>query len=109
MERLVRGDVVVLSYPFSDFSESKRRPALVIASPEGDDIILCQITSSRYDKYAISLEEKDFKQGSLKQNSFVRPNKLFTADSKIIKYKVGNLKKERIDEAINKIVDILRT
>jgi len=41
----VKGDVVVVPFPFSDLTQSKRRPALVLASPRGDDIILCQITN----------------------------------------------------------------
>jgi mRNA interferase MazF len=31
MERPVKGDVVVIPFPFSDLSASKRRPALVVA------------------------------------------------------------------------------
>jgi mRNA interferase MazF len=55
MEKLVKGDVVVVPFPFSDLSQSKRRPALVIASLEGDDAILCQITSKTVkDTYAPS-------------------------------------------------------
>ena len=45
MARFVEGDVVVIPFPFSDLSQSKRRPALVIASLQGDDAILCQLTS----------------------------------------------------------------
>ena len=45
MGKFVKGDIVVLSYPFSDFSGAKRRPTLVIADLDGDDVILCQITS----------------------------------------------------------------
>jgi len=45
MERFVKGDVVVVPFPFSDLTRAKRRPALVIAELEGDDLILCQITS----------------------------------------------------------------
>ena len=41
MEELVKGDVVVLPFPFSDLSASKKRPALVVATLRGDDIILC--------------------------------------------------------------------
>ena len=54
MGRFVKGDVVVVPYPFSDFSAVKRRPALVIAELTGDDVILSQITSHRVgDAYAI--------------------------------------------------------
>jgi len=45
--RFVKGDVVVVLFPFSDLSQNKRRPALVLAELEGDDLILCQITSQK--------------------------------------------------------------
>jgi len=45
MAKFVKGDVVIVPFPFSDLSQSKRRPALVIAGLDGDDLILCQITS----------------------------------------------------------------
>lgn len=45
MARFVKGDVVVVPFPFSDLTSAKRRPALILAELEGDDRILCQITS----------------------------------------------------------------
>ncbi len=87
MARFVKGDVVVVPFPFSDLSQSKRRPALIIASLEGEDAILCQITSKIIkDSNAISIESTDFTSGSLRQESNVRPNRLFTADNHIILY-----------------------
>ncbi len=52
MERFVKGDVVVVPFPFSDLNRAKRRPALVIAELEGDDLILCQITSQSMPKFS---------------------------------------------------------
>src|SRR3989338_1020839 len=99
MERFVKGDVVVLSFPFSDMSTSKRRPALIIASMSGDDVILCQITSeSRHDGYSIALSNSDFRQGGLKIKSIIRPNRLFTADKSIILYKAGSIKSNKMKE-----------
>ncbi len=58
MAKFVKGDIVVVPFPFSDLTLSKRRPALVIAPLEGDDIILCQITSQTVkDKYSLSLDD----------------------------------------------------
>ena len=37
MEKFVKGDVVVVPIPFSDLTEAKRRPALVLAELDGDD------------------------------------------------------------------------
>ncbi|MDP3030414.1 MAG: type II toxin-antitoxin system PemK/MazF family toxin [Deltaproteobacteria bacterium] len=109
MAKFIKGDVVVVPFPFSDLTQSKRRPALVVSKIEGDDLILCQITSqSVKDSYAISLDDKDFETGSLKQTSNVRPNRIFTADSHIVLYKVGNLKIEKLNELIEKVVEIIR-
>ena len=92
MEKLVKGNVVVLIFPFSDLSSTKKRPALIVATLEGEDIICCQITSkTRLDQYALVAEDKDFKEGSLNQISQIRPNKLFTADTSIIKSTAGGL------------------
>ena len=40
MGKFVKGDVVVLPFPFSDLSSAKRRSALVVAIASADDIIL---------------------------------------------------------------------
>ena len=107
MERFVRGDIVILPFPFSDLSISKNRPALVAATLKGDDLILCQITSqSRDDKDAIILKQEDFQHGKLNVDSFIRPSRLFTADSSIIQYKVGKLNSSKIKEVERKICEI---
>ena len=55
MAKFIKGDVVVIPFPFSDLTQTKRRPALVISVLEGDDIILCQITSRTIrDNYMLS-------------------------------------------------------
>ncbi len=37
MAKFVKGDIVVIPFPFSDLSQAKRRPSLVIVSLEGND------------------------------------------------------------------------
>ncbi|MEK6657626.1 MAG: type II toxin-antitoxin system PemK/MazF family toxin [Nitrospirota bacterium] len=109
MAKFVKGDVVVVPFPFSDLTQSKRRPAIVISALDGDDLILCQITSqSIKDNYAILLNDKDFEAGSLKQSSNVRPNRIFTADSHIVLYRIGNLKQDKLNKIIERIVEIIR-
>ncbi|HID19466.1 MAG TPA: type II toxin-antitoxin system PemK/MazF family toxin [Methanophagales archaeon] len=109
MERFVKGNVVVLPFPFSDLTKAKRRPALIIAVLEGNDLILCQITSqSIRDRYAVSIDDDEFETGTLRQRSNVRPNRIFTADRHIILYRVGHLKPEKVDQIIDRIIDILR-
>jgi mRNA interferase MazF len=108
MAKFVKGDIVVIPFPFSDLSQSKRRPALVLSVLQGNDIILCQMTSQKVkDNYAIPVDQNDFASGSLNQESNVRPNRLFTADNQIILYRIGSIKKIKLDQVINKIVEII--
>ncbi len=109
MEKPVKGEVVVLPFPFSDLSTSKRRPALVVATLTGDDVILCQITSeAREDNYSIHLAKQHFENGNLDSESRIRPNRIFTADKSIISYKIGNLKKSKIKEVEDELISIFK-
>jgi mRNA interferase MazF len=93
MGTLAAGQIVLVRFPFSDLSDSKWRPALVLAEAGRGDWILCQITSKAYgDPRAISLSDDDFSTGSLNQASFVRPAKLFTAHVSLIANVVTELK-----------------
>ncbi len=87
------GDVVACAFPFSDLSDQKMRPAFVLAVAEYGDVILCQITSRSYSSNtAIRIRGEDFSMGILPIDSYVRPDKIFTADQSIIKKKLGCLK-----------------
>lgn len=110
MGRFVKGDVVVAPFPFSDLTAAKKRPALVIAALTGDDVLLCQITSKAVsDSYAIAITGADFESGGLRQDSNIRPNRLFTADANIILYRAGVLSAERMQEVVEKIIQIVRS
>lgn len=109
MAKFVKGDVVVIPFPFSDLSQSKRRPALVIATLEGNDAILCQITSKNInDIYAITIDDSDFVSGNLRQAGNIRPNRLFTADTHIILYRVGSIKRDKLIQVVGKVIDIIK-
>jgi len=107
MGRFIKGDVVVLPFPFSDLTGNKKRPALVVANLSGDDVIVCLITSQNAkDGYSISLSNSDFASGNLKQNSNIRPNRLFTADSNIVLYRIGTLDKVKTEQVTEKVLEI---
>jgi len=105
MGKFVKGDVVVIPFPFSDLSASKKRPALVLVGLKGDDLILCQITSQGVkDDNAITIELSDIEGGTLNTVSNARPNKLFTADESIVAYKVGSLNVPKMSAVTKAVV-----
>ena len=107
MERFVKGEVVVLPFPYTDLSSIKKRPALIIATLKGENVILTQITTvKREDEDLISLTKKDFETGFLKQDSFIMPSIIFTVESSTIVYKTGRVKKEKIKEVEKKLCEI---
>ncbi len=104
MERFIAGDIVVVPFPFTDLSNSRRRPALVLANLEGDDIVICEITSiMRKDSYVVSLENKDLESGKLKINSIIRPNRIVTIHKNKIHYKFGKVKDSKLQEVLMKL------
>lgn len=107
MEKFVKGDVVVLPFPYTNFSQMKKRPALVIANLKGQNVILAQITTNhRNDEDLISLKENDFLKESLNTNSFIMTSILFTTNSSIIFYKAGKLKPQKTKEVQKKLIEI---
>ena len=109
MERFVRGDIIVIPFPFSDLSNFKRRPALVLTDLDGEDIIILQMTSkNRNKKYSIKISESDFKKGLLNIDSFVRCDRLYTLDKNIILKKIGNEKTEKYNKVLDKVISILK-
>ena len=91
------GSVVTVRFPFFDLTDSKLRPAVVLADAGRHDWILCQLTSNSYsDPIAVQLEEENFASGSLQRTSYARPGKLFTANETLIVselfLKLANLK-----------------
>lgn len=104
MERFVAGDIIVIPFPFTDLSNSRRRPALVLANLEGDDIVICEITSiMRKDSYVVFLENKELESGKLKTRSIIRPNRMLTIHKSKINYKFGKIRDSKLKEVLEKI------
>jgi mRNA interferase MazF len=103
------GTVVLVPFPFSDLSQAKLRPAIVLADVGRDDWILCQITSNPYgDSRAVPLASDDFASGSLHLASYARPGKLFTAHQRLMVSSVGQLKTLPFQNIIDTVIHILR-
>jgi len=108
MGKFVKGDIVIIPFPFTDLSGNKKRPAFVVSDLSGDDIIVCQITSkSKFDSFALPLCTDDFVSGGLPVDSYIRPNKIFTADKNIILSVAGHLGEKTTQNTINSIISII--
>ncbi len=102
-------EVVLVPFPFSDLSQSKLRPAVVLAGAGRGDWILCQITSNAYaDPMAIELLDTHFASGSLRRVSYARPGKLFTAHQRLVVLRVARLRDDRFDELRGAVISLIK-
>lgn len=107
-----KGDVVFVRFPFSDLSDSKMRPALLIWEPSAGpdpDYLLMQITSAAASKYdhAVPVTVADFAEGGLPKPSVIRPNKLFTSNGSIISQTIGSVTDSFLKQAIDSLKALL--
>ena len=110
MGLLAAGQVVIVHFPFSDLSQSKLRPAVVLAEAGRGDWLLGQITSKSYgDPHAIQIAAADFAQGSLRATSFARPGKLFTAHTSLIAGQIGELQRAKFSVVCDSVVRLIQS
>ena len=103
------GTVVLVPFPFSDLSEFRLRPAVVLADAGRGDLVLCQVTSNRFsDARAVEITQADFAEGSLPRASYARPGKLFTANAALAVRRVGVLASSSTDRLVDAVVRLLR-
>ena len=104
--KLVQGDVVLVPFPYSDLTQTKRRPAVVISrnkfNKKSSDVILAAASSNASRKVLAGVKilstAKDFSQTGLKQSSVICCSKIFTADKAYIDRKLGNLPQDLLEQ-----------
>lgn len=104
--RYKRGDIVLVSFPFTDLSAAKKRPALVV-SPDSfnarqDDLVLAAVTSHLTDDpHGIRLQQTDCRDGTLPRPSMVRATKIFTIQSTLILKKICRVRGAKVQAVLD--------
>jgi len=60
------------------------------------------------DRYAVSIADMDFTEGTLRKPSNIRPNRLFSASTSLILYRAGRLNGQTVTSVIDRIIEILQ-
>lgn len=109
METFTKKDVVIFAFPYTNLTQRKIRPCLVLSSEMNQDILLCQITSQKIkkDEFSIALKNSETLEGSLEIDSYIRCNMIFTADKKQIIKKICKINSKKYFEVISTISKII--
>ena len=105
MRKYHPGEVILLEYPYSDFKETKRRPALVLLDSGDEDIVIARLTS-RPHSGPFDVQVDDWKQAGLMTPSVVRIDKLLTVAKLLIEQRIGTMSDEdwrKIAHAIQRL------
>ena len=105
---LKKYEIILVEFPFSNLKVSKLRPALVIKPLEGENSILCQITTKNRGilKYEVFLDRKSCK-GKIRFNSNIYLDMLFTLHNSLIIRKIGYIKDKRVIEEIREKIKLM--
>jgi len=98
--RYAFGDIVIVDFPFSDLSRSKRRPALVLAHDLEDDVVLARITSKPRESETDATMQ-DWAASKLLFPSTICLAKLATLSATLVERKSGELTARDRTSAVN--------
>ncbi len=108
MARFVKGDGVVVPFPYTNLSAVKNRPALVIATLPGPDGLLCMITSQPApDADFVAVTANDINP-PINRNSIIRPSRLFTMDAALVIKRAGTLDSTKLAQVTAMLTAILQ-
>lgn len=99
-------DIVLISIPFTDLSERKIRPALVLVKIK-DDLLCCFISSNLNTETKHDVVVKKNKKNNLKVDSVIKCGKLFTLHQSLVEWKIGKLSERDYQIVANKLMKLI--
>lgn len=94
---MMKGDIVLIPFPFTDLSQSKLRPAIVLwIDSSGRDVTVCFISSQRVDnltdhEFLLDCADPEFLSNGLKVSSKVRVTRIATIECQLVTRRLGRL------------------
>ncbi len=94
MKALERHSLVLVPFPFTDRATQKRRPAVVLSSPDfqraSGHVLLAMVTSAKQSAWPLDWMIQNHQDAGLPQPCLVR-FKVFTLDERLILKTLGHL------------------
>ncbi|MFT4344067.1 MAG: type II toxin-antitoxin system PemK/MazF family toxin [Candidatus Woesearchaeota archaeon] len=87
-------EIHLVPFPFSDLSQTKVRPVLVVSKDSfnaiSSDVIVCAITSQKIPR-TILLAKNHLEQGKLFSDSYIKPASLFKIEKELLFKQIGRV------------------
>ncbi len=111
---LSKGDIVLVPFPFTDLSQNKLRPSVVLSVDNiRNDITVCFISSQNVDIIAqdellLDSSDSEFLGTGLKVVSKVRVSRIVTLETNLITRGLGKLGKNQIQKLNSCLKKVLK-
>jgi mRNA interferase MazF len=105
-----KGAVVLVPFPFTDLSDSKVRPAVIVSKAKvGSDVVVLFITSRSNLKAKHTVSVVADEQNGIKTDSKIVCSKIATLEAKIILGELGHISttvQKKIDSELKKVLGL---
>lgn len=105
-----RGDIILITFPFSDLTSSKVRPVLVLSpqNPSERDFLVAMISSNpsrlrSETDYPLPVDDPNFSDTQLKADSVFRMSKLHSLSKILAKRKLGKASSDLMEKLDQKL------
>jgi len=99
---MAKGDIVLISFPFTDLSGTKLRPAVILIDST-IDITVCFITTQTQWQEPSDMILDPSQTNGLRKRSLVRTTKIATLDKTLAKGLLGKLSENELNELDNNL------
>ncbi len=100
---MAKGDIVLITFPFTDLSGNKLRPAVVLTDSD-HDLTVCFITSQTGWQETTDLVLTPSPLNGLRKPSLLRVSKIATLDRSLAKGLLGRLSNKEISDLNKKLI-----
>jgi mRNA interferase MazF len=94
---MAKGDIVLITFPFTDLSGTKLRPAVVLADTSLD-LTVCFITTQLGFQEKTDILLQPSQTNGLRRQSLIRSSKIATLDKSLAKGLLGRLSQTEISQ-----------
>ncbi|MBN8572728.1 MAG: type II toxin-antitoxin system PemK/MazF family toxin [Candidatus Kapabacteria bacterium] len=99
---MAKGDILLVTFPFTDLTGSKLRPVVILAE-SSLDITVCFITTQLQWQDSTDMRIEPTLANGLKKQSLIRISKIATIDKALVKGLLGKLTTVEITDLDNKL------
>lgn len=104
---MIKGDIILIHFPFTDLSGSKLRPAIVLTQNDRD-ITVCFITTQFKKRESTDISLQPSVENGIKMASLIKVNKIATLDRILALGKIGSLDATQLAELNSKLIQLFQ-